>query len=346
MPEPVPAKPPMSTGKKLLFGCLGCFGFAAVAVIVTLISIAAWAKKVTVPIEGEAILGPDTVSAVVVSPDAKDPGVQAFVRALGQQIDRDRPHAIPQEVRSLAKKFDLNETSDMLLSCLPFTLARASTNGPLADEKRPVELISLSHWSNPVRRFGEKQAEEQATSSVSHAGTKIYTWAHGDGTEGVAFLENHIVRGPDARSIQAALDGVVRPAGPTGVVKELRDRLSPKPHAWGLLVNQGEAATREFGFLAGLPVSSAEVIGIAWEINLKGAEEASGRFHVKARDDAFAQDLDGALRQRSEEVRYALKAEHDMDATFSQRVDGVWVVIDFELKDLARRVIKEMSEGK
>ncbi len=344
MPQPTPAKPPMSPRKKRLIGCLGCFGLAALLTLLTVVIILAWIKKVTVPAGGEALLGPDTVAIVVVAPDGADAGVTAFMRALGQQIDRDRPEAISKEIREQMKRMDKGDASEILLSCLPLTWAMASTNGPLKDEACPVVLLSLSHWSNPVRLMGEKEAEGKATTSVPHAGTKIHTWAKGDETEGIAFLDNHIVRGPDAKSIGAALDGLTSGKGATGFVQELRDRLTPKPHAWGLLVNQGEAAMRDFGFLAGLPMSSAEVLGIAWEINVKGAEEARGRFHVKARDKGVAETLDRALAQRSEEVRYGLKQEHDIEATFTQRVEGQWVVIDFEVKDLARRIIKAMTE--
>lgn len=346
MPQPAPAKPPMPAGKKLLFGCLGCFGLAALLALVGFFLVLAWVKKETVPAGGEALLGTDTVAIVVVAPDGADAGVAAFVRALGQQIDRDRPEAIDPKVREQMKRMDKEDAGQILLSFLPMTWARASTKGPLKDDESPVELISLSHWSNPVAWLGEKDAEGKATTCVPHSGTKIHTWAKGDETEGIAFLDNHIVRGPDAKSIGAALDGLTSGKGPTGFVKELRDRLTPKPHAWGLLVNQGEAAMRDFGFLEGLPMSSAEVLGIAWEINVKGAEESKGRFHVKARDKAVAETLDRALAQRSEEVRYALKQEHDIEATFTQRVEGQWVVIDFEVKDLARRIIKSMSEGK
>lgn len=335
----------MSRAKKLLFGCLGCFGLAVLLAVVGFAILMAWVKKETIPASGEALLGPDTVAIVVVSPDGADAGVAAFVRALGQQIDRDRPEAIDPKVREQMKKMGKEDAATILLSFLPMTWAHASTKGPLKDDDRPVELVSLSHWSNPVAFFGEKEAEQRATSSVPHGEAKIHTWAKGDATEGIAFLANHVVRGPDAKSIGAALDGLASGKGPTGFVKELRDRLTPKPHAWGLLVNEGEAAIREFGFLEGLPVSSAEVLGIAWEIDVKGAEESKGRFHVKARDKGVAEMLDRALAQRSEEVRYALKQEHDIEATFTQRVDGVWVVIDFEVKDLARRIIKAMSEG-
>lgn len=346
MPQPAPTKPPMPAGKKLLFGCVGCFGLAVLLAILAWVFIMAWVKKETVPAGGEALLGPDTVSIVVVAPDGADAGVTAFVRALGQQIDRDHPEAIDAKIREHMKSLKKEDASAILLSCLPITWAMASTNGPLKDEACPVVLLSLSHWSNPVALLGEKEAEGKATTSVPHSGTKIHTWAQGDETEGIAFLDNHIVRGPDAKSIGAALDGLTSGKGPTGFVKELRDRLTPKPHAWGLLVNQGDAAMRDFGFLEGLPMSSAEVLGIAWEINVKGAEESKGRFHVKARDKAVADTLDRALAQRSEEVRYALKQEHDIEATFSQRVEGQWVVIDFEVKDLARRIIKSMSEGR
>ncbi|GEM_PF-6169021 len=346
MPQPAPTKPPMSTGKKFLFGCGGCLGLTIFLAILGWVLLMAWVKKETVPAGGEVLLGPDTVSIVVVAPDGADAGVAAFVRALGQQIDRDRPEAIDPKLREQMKRMKMEDAGQILLSFLPATWARASTQGPLKDDACPVDLFSLSHWSNPVRWLGEKEAEGKATTNVPHGGTTIHVWAKGDETEGIAFLENHIVRGPDAKSIQAALDGLTSGKGPTGFVKELRDRLTPKPHAWGLLVNQGEAAIREYGFLEGLPMSSAEVLGIAWEINVKGAEESKGRFHVKARDKGVAETLDRALAQRSEEVRYALKQEHDIEATFSQRVDGQWVVIDFEVKDLARRVIKAMSEGK
>lgn len=341
-----PAKPPMSRRKKLLFGCLGCFGFAVLCVVVAIAVLVRWLNEVTVPANGDALLGPDTVSIVVLSPDAQDAGVQAFVRGLAQQIDRDRPDAIHKEVREWMQKMGKNDTESILLSFLPITWARLSTRGPLRDEATPVELVSLSRWSNPVAWIGEKQAEERSTSKVTHGGTPIFVWAKGEGTEGIAFLENHVVRGPDAKAIGAALDRLTSAKAPTGLVKELRDRLAPKPHLWGLLVNQGEAASREFAFLEGLPVSSAEVLGIAWEIQVKGAEDARGRFHLKARDRGMADQLDRALIQRSQDVRYALKQEHDIDVTFTQRVDGVWVVLDFEMKDLARRVIKTISEGK
>lgn len=351
MPEPssTPSKPPMSTGKKVFLGCLGCFGFCAIVVVGAVAVLFSWINETAVPAPGEALLGADTVEIVVLQPDANDKGVAEFVRCLGQQIDKDHPAAIDPKAREFMRYLKKSDAGDILLAFSPMTFARASTKGPISDRSESVDLVSLSHYSNPLRRAFHKAAEAGEWSGSPHGGATIYSHANGDKTEAVVFDANDVLRGEDAQVVGTALDRVRAWKGTstaTGLVKELRDRLAARPDAWGLLVNQGEAASREFGFLEGLPVSSAEVIGIAWEIDIQGADKATGRFHMKCRDKAVARSLGTALVDRSEQVRQALKDEQEMEATFTQRVDGEWVVVDFDLKDLAKRVVKAMAEGK
>ncbi len=351
MPNPTatPSKPPMSGGKKILFGCLGCFGLAAILVIVGVVLFFHWLNETTTPVPAEALLGPDTVEIVVVQPDADDKGVVEFVRSLGQQIDKDHPGAIDPKLREGMKRLKKNDASEIFLAFLPMTYAKVSTSGPLKDASGAVEFFSFSHYANPIRRVGAKAAEEASSSSTPSGDATVWSHAKGDKTEAIVFDANHVLRGDDPKTVGDALDRVRAWKGTsaaTGLVKELRDHLAARPDVWGLLVNEGEAASREFEFLEGLPVSSAEVIGIAWELDVQGSDKATGRFHLKCRDKAVANALGRALVDRSEQVRQALKDEQEMEATFTQRVDGEWVVVDFELRDLAKRVIKAMSDGK
>jgi hypothetical protein len=307
-----------------------------------------WLKRVATPIPGEAIAGPDTVELVVLAVDPDDSGMSAFVRELGHAIDRDRPGAIDSDTRDLLRRFGKDSGAEILEAFLPISFARASSRGPLRDEKAPLTLVSFSRYANLIRLAGEAEAGDRATQTTSHGDTTIYHVREGGIDRAIAFVENHLVTAGDAKEVSAGLGRIEAWKGsfaPTGLLEELRGRLSARPDLYGLLVNKADAAIREFGFLEDLPVGSADVRGIAWELDILSAERALGHFHLLATDANKAAMLAREFEVRSQEVVRLLKKDEDVEARLLPRADENWAVVDFELADFTRRAIRELARG-
>jgi len=267
-----------SRGKKILFGCLGGCGLAALMAIGSCVSFTMWLNAPGEVLEPQALLGPETTGYVEWTLRLEDPGTAEFVEGMLQgfsELSRKSDSSLPDGLAQLLNARQIKSARKDLKKLFPLVIAWTAQPGDRLDEDEHLFSVSargLGHrmvmldW---MLGFMFRWADDIET--VRHEGEKIFVFSASGDTRPACFINKGIVFvATDVKSAQRTFDRLTLSSAGSVTGTELVALLDALPldtPLRGALTNRGGEVRR---ILDQLGLASEHADATAWD-DVRGA---------------------------------------------------------------------------